>query len=122
MLAWADWIYTGDIESLKKNYETLKKTQKPSNGAHAKTACSKTDGTANRNDIVDWPEGERDGFDRREVNTVINSFYYFNLNQMADMAAALGKSDEATTYREKAAKMKARFNDVAAQKRKICRW
>ena len=54
-----------------------------------------TDGPKNRNDIVDWPPGERDGFDRREINPVINAFHYLNLNQMADMAAAIGRDSDA---------------------------
>ena len=111
MLAWADWMYTGNIESLERNYETLKK-YKTLEGRAREDGLLKTDGPRNRNDIVDWPEGERDGYDRREVNTVINSFYYLNLCQMADMAAVLGKDDEAATYKEKAAAVKKRFNEL----------
>ncbi len=111
MLAWADYMYTGNTESLEKNYAVLKK-DKTLEWRAREDGLLKTDGMANRNDIVDWPEGERDGYDRREVNTVINSFYYLNLNQMADMAKALGKNAEAEDYRKKAETVKKRFNEV----------
>ncbi|MBN2163707.1 MAG: family 78 glycoside hydrolase catalytic domain [Pontiellaceae bacterium] len=111
MLAWADWMYTGDTESLEKNYDTLKQ-HKTLEWRAREDGLLKTDGMANRNDIVDWPEGERDSYDRREVNTVINSFYYLNLCQMADMADALSRTDEAQEYRDKAAQVKVRFNEV----------
>lgn len=111
MMAWADWMYTGNIESLQKNYDILKSRKTLENRARA-DGLLKTDGPKNRDDIVDWPEGERDGYDRREINTVINSFYYLNLNQMSDMAMALGKDHEAAAYQQKAVTVKARFNEV----------
>lgn len=39
--------------------------------------------TKGLSDIVDWPRGERDGYDFRDVNTVVNVFHYENLKQMA---------------------------------------
>ncbi len=111
MMAWADWMYTGNTDSLEKTYDTLK-AHKTLEQRAREDGLLKTDGPKNRNDIVDWPEGERDGYDRREVNTVINSFHYLNLNQMAAMAEALGRTNDATAYREKAAHVKQRFNEV----------
>jgi len=116
MMAWTDWMYTGNIESLEKSYETLKK-DKTLEWRARQDGLLKTDGPKNRNDIVDWPEGERDGYDRREINTVINAFYYLNLCQMADMAEALGKSGDADEYRRKAARVKRRFNEVLFDER-----
>ncbi|NLX24809.1 MAG: alpha-L-rhamnosidase [Lentisphaerae bacterium] len=111
MMAWADWMYTGNTESLEKNYEILKQ-QKTLEWRARGDGLLKTDGPETRNDIVDWPESERDGYDRREINTVINAFYYLNLCQMADMASALGKTDESEEYKAKAARLKQRFNEV----------
>ncbi|MBN2683815.1 MAG: hypothetical protein JXR40_00915 [Pontiellaceae bacterium] len=111
MMAWADWMYTGNTESLEKNYAVLKQ-QKTLEWRAREDGLLKTDGPKNRDDIVDWPEGERDGYDRREINTVINAFYYLNLCQMADMAAALDKMDESEAYKAKAARLKQRFNEV----------
>jgi hypothetical protein len=111
LMAWTDWMYTGNTESLGKFYDTLKR-EKTLEWRAREDGLLKTDGPKNRDDIVDWPEGERDGYDRREVNTVINSFYYLNLCQMADMAAALGRDDDAKEYRAKAERVKRRFNEV----------
>ncbi len=115
MMAWVDYMYTGDKESLEATYDILKQQKTLENRAR-EDGLLRTDGQKNRNDIVDWPEGERDGYDRREVNTVINSFYYLNLNQMADMAQALGRDDDAAAYRDKAAQVKASFNEVLFSK------
>jgi len=117
MMAWADWMYTGNTESLAANYDTLKK-DKTQEWRAREDGLLKTDGPKNRNDIVDWPEGERDGYDRREINTVINSFYYLNLNQMADMAEAIGRNNDVSMYRAKAAKVKQRLNEVLFDKDK----
>ena len=99
MMAWTDWMYTGNTESLAQWYDTLtaQKTLEQYAGA---------DGLLNTHglrDIVDWPAGERDGFVFTDVNTVVNAFWCRNLQQMADIAGALGKSSEATRYRNMAA-------------------
>lgn len=107
MMAWADYMYTGDKDSLINNYDILKRKK-------TLEFQAREDGLLNTkglHDIVDWPKGERDNFDFKEVNTVVNSFYYLNLNQMEDMAQALGKDDEAILYKQKAAKMLAVFNE-----------
>ena len=56
-------------------------------------------------DIVDWPpsqkdtgwklataEGERDGYDMTEINTVVNAFHYRSLVLMSEIAGYLGKT------------------------------
>ncbi|MEI7900595.1 MAG: hypothetical protein WCK89_10090 [bacterium] len=63
-------------------------------------------------DIVDWPPGERDGFDFKPVNTVVNAFYYLNCRQMSDMAAAIGKADEAERYRRQADCVREAFSQL----------
>ncbi|MBP5320153.1 MAG: family 78 glycoside hydrolase catalytic domain [Kiritimatiellae bacterium] len=109
MMAWQDWMYTGNTESLARCYEALK-TKK------LLDFCAREDGLLVTNgpdkalkdgsrDIVDWPIGERDGFEFKTVNTVINAFHVLNLRQMADIAAALGKTDEAARFRERSVKV-----------------
>ena len=42
-----------------------------------------------KNNIVDWPERERDGYDMRvEINAVVNALYWRNLRELGDEAEA----------------------------------
>lgn len=106
LMAWADYLYTGNAESLARSYDILK-ARKTLEG------YAREDGlldTSALNDIVDWPEGERDDFDFRPVNAVVNAFHYRALVLMADIAAALGRSDDADAYRERAGRVKTAFH------------
>ena len=93
-MAWADWMWTGDTRSLAKYYEKLQK---------------KLVGNYPRRDIVDWPERERDGFVMKESNAVVDAFNCRNLKEMADIAAALGKTDDAADYLKRYDEAKAKF-------------
>lgn len=112
LMAWADYMHTGDRESLAAFYEDLK--------ARSLRSLERPDGListvqppvsreilaslhSNRiQDIVDWPAGERDGCEMRPVNTVVNAFHYRALVLLAQIAEALKKSDDARTFREDA--------------------
>ncbi len=107
MMAASDYMSTGDHESLEQCYALLQ--------AH-KTLdqFAREDGllvTAELRDIVDWPAGERDGYDFKAVNTVVNAFHFECLNLMQRLALVLGKSADADAYREKASKLYQAFND-----------
>ena len=95
-MAWADWMWTGDVRSLEKHYGRLQK---------------KLLGNYPRRDIVDWPESERDGFVMTNSNAVVDAFNCRNLVEMADIASALGKADDAAGYRKRAQEAKKRFVD-----------
>jgi hypothetical protein len=56
-------------------------------------------------DIVDWPEGERDGYDMRAHNTVVNAFVQHGLMLMATLANELGRRDESASYKSSAEKL-----------------
>ncbi len=108
LMAWADYMYTGNTESLAENYNLLKAEK-------TLEKYAREDGLLNTKglrDIVDWPAGERDDYDFKEVNTVVNAFYYQTLLQMADIATALDKGGDAAEYRQKAARVKTVFNRV----------
>lgn len=62
-------------------------------------------------DIVDWPQVERDGYDMCDINSVVNAMHHRALLSLAQMATALGKSDEAQTLRDRAAKVKKAFQE-----------
>jgi len=107
MMAWADWMYTGNTESLARCYDTLKAKKTLEACAREKDGLLVTGGSdaaqsSGLRDITDWPAGERDGFEFKPVNAVVNAFYCLNLRQMAEMAHALDKLSDAAAYRLKA--------------------
>ena len=115
MMAWTDWMYTGNTESLERCYEALKKQKLLAFCARGKDGLLVTGGpdapmASGLRDITDWPVGERDGFDFKPVNAVVNALYCLNLRQMADIASALGNSAEAGEFQAKAEQAVRSFN------------
>lgn len=116
--AWADWMWTGDTRSLERHYDLLKRDK-------LLLSFRRGDGllvtggerrphpyTTNRlglADIVDWPISERDGFEFRDVNAVVNAFHYRDLVAMAEIAAAIGKAADAETFKTQARETYAAF-------------
>lgn len=126
LMAYHDYLYTGDLRSAAHYYDDLKaKTLtvlEESNGLIS-TRTGKQgpelmkaihfNGDAIR-DIVDWPHsgilglgeadaGETDGFVFTDFNAVVNAYYYKALMDMGELAAALKKTEDSHFYREKAA-------------------
>jgi hypothetical protein len=106
MMAWADWMYSGNSESLAQHYDTLAAEKTHEQLVNADGLLD----TSSLEDLVDWPQGERDGHVMAGVNTVVNAFWCRNLQQMADMAGALGKADDEARYRGLATKAIAALN------------
>lgn len=117
MMAWTDWMYTGNTQSLVRCYEQLKSEKlllvcaRPEDGLLVTSPEKKSDKPGIR-DIVDWPTSERDGFEFKTVNAVVNAFYCLNLKQMADIAGALGKTNDAEAFRGLATHVMHEFNRV----------
>lgn len=141
LMAWNDYLYTGDASLLRKNYEILKARtltglREPNNlistttGKQTKEmlqACGYY-GESIR-DIVDWPQsgalgigkeqpGEADGYELLEYNTVVNAYHYQALTLMARIAGALGEPDDALVYAEEASKVKDAVNDLLLDKKR----
>jgi len=124
LLFYYDYLYSGDIAPLAKNYEALKhKTlmQLEREDGLISTKSKKLTGKVMRElgfadttqrirDIVDWPEGERDGFQMTEINTVVNAFYYKNLTVMSAIAGYLGKREDSLFYVAKSESVRKVFN------------
>jgi alpha-L-rhamnosidase len=131
-----DLMYTGNMESLKRYYEELKHKTLTSLSRKDGLISSKnlTDeimqnlGFSNAKerlrDIVDWPpsqkdtgwklaapEGERDGYEMVEINTVVNAFYFHGLNLMSDIAGKLGKTVDSVFYNKEALRVKKTINE-----------
>ena len=140
MMAWYDYLYTGNKSSLEKYYKDLQ----------AKTLLTLADESGfistrtgkvtpellksihlndNIRDIVDWPhtgilglgkdeKGETDGFVFTDVNTVVNAYHYFTLKVMGTIAVELGKDEDSKFYTSQAEKLKKAFNKVLLDKRR----
>lgn len=125
LMAWADYAYTGNADSLAHFYEDLK--------AKTLLALAREDGLISSKtglvtdavrrsihlsaesmalhgdltDLVDWPPasftagtyGERDGYEFMAINTVVNAFHYRALVLMGRIAEVLGKAADAQRFR-----------------------
>lgn len=123
LMAYHDYLYTGDIRSAAAYYGDLKAKLllplREANGLVSTKTGKQTpallrsvhfDGKELR-DIVDWPHtggfgmegnGEVDGFVFTDYNAVVNAFHYKALRDMNQMALALGKETDALMFDEKA--------------------
>ncbi|WP_425399472.1 alpha-L-rhamnosidase C-terminal domain-containing protein [Aeoliella sp.] len=118
LMAWEDFMYTGNTESLEINYEKLKREK-------LLTSAERSDGlldtsTGEFRDIVDWPGGERDRYDMRKVNTVVNAFHYATLVRMAKIAEVLGRSEDSAQFQQKAESFKVQFNQSLWDESREC--
>ncbi len=125
LMAWNDYLYTGDLRSVAHYYKDLQ----------AKTLSSLTDSTGlistlngkltdevkqslhlvdgKLKDIVDWPLAtETDGFVFTKYNAVVNAFHYRTLVIMEKLALDLGKSADAEMYQKKSAAFKVSFQKM----------
>jgi alpha-L-rhamnosidase len=122
LLAYADYLNTGDAASIARNYETLKaKTlsalERPDGLISTRTgkmtpAFLKSvhyQGKALR-DVVDWPQpSETDGYQFANYNTVVNAYHYRALVLMARIAEATGHKGDAEAFDKHAAGVRAAF-------------
>ncbi|HVZ25574.1 MAG TPA: alpha-L-rhamnosidase C-terminal domain-containing protein [Sediminibacterium sp.] len=127
LLAWNDYLYTGDDIYIREFYPELqKKILMPlagNNGLISTRTGKQTDaflhaihidkifdGKRGLKDNVDWPQrgsyigpekeygGETDGFVYCTYNAVVNAYYYHCLGLMQKIATVLGKSSDAKQY------------------------
>jgi alpha-L-rhamnosidase len=141
LLAWNDYMYTGDDSFLRKYYTQLqKKILMPLAGPNKliSTKAKKQaddflesihmvkdfDGKHGLKDNVDWPQkgnyignekeyaGETDGFVYADYNAVINAFYYRCLVLMSKIAATIGKPGDAVFYQTEAAELYRSYQNI----------
>lgn len=124
LIAWEDYMYTGNLDSITRRYDDLI--------AKTLTALSREDGLISTRtglmteevlhsvhfagkelrDVVDWPHGsETDGYVFTTVNTVVNAFHYRALVLMGRMAEAIGRKDDAAKFGEQAGRVRDAFNE-----------
>lgn len=122
MMVWMDYLHTGDLDVIIKNYQNLK--------PKALTALTMPNGLISTRtglvtekfkksiyfdgdilkDIVDWPHssmsealtgGETDNFKFKDYNSVVNAFHYHTLILMEKMAHLIGEKKDADEYAKK---------------------
>lgn len=123
LMAWAEYLYTGKIGFARDNFAELE-LRTLGDLARSDGLISTRDGRIDDKlldalnlpkpprDIVDWPRGERDGYDFRNYNTVVNAFHYRALVVMAKLAEALGREKDALGFTARAEKVYKSFNEV----------
>lgn len=125
LIAYNDYLYTGDIAFLQKYYEDLKMRTmwnlRNANDHLLHSGGGITDTyllshinthTSSIRDIVDWPPSELHGYQLKECNTAVNAFYYKGLEAFAEIAAALDNNYDASCFRKYAQEARNAFNTI----------
>ncbi|GGB05129.1 hypothetical protein GCM10011511_30580 [Puia dinghuensis] len=135
LIAWNDYLYSGDLRLVRKLYPQLKhkllgslarpdglistltgkQTPEFLKSIHFTPFYSSTQ----LKDIVDWPPpnfngprsgmGETDGFVFTDYNAVVNAWYYAGLEVMGKLAMALGNLPNANYYSHEAVRVRSAF-------------
>jgi hypothetical protein len=143
LMFYNDYIYTGNSESVNNYYKELqyktltelaRKDGLISSFKVSSDLISKLgfrDTTLRIKDLIDWPpaqkdtgwklataEGERDGYEFKEINTVVNCFYYRNLEIMSILSGRLNMKSDSINYHQMAQKVKSVINEKLYDKSK----
>lgn len=133
LIAWEDYKYTGNKQSLEHFYSDLKAktlTELSDENGFISTRSGKVTPevmnsihyNGNIRDIVDWPhpgsfgmvddkKGETDGFVFTDINTVVNAFHYRAIELLAKIAETLEKYEDYNYYSKRASNLKKVFNE-----------
>lgn len=140
LMAWNDYLYTGNKESLEHFYTDLKaKALLPladksglistRTGKVTPEVLESIHFNGQLKDIVDWPQsgilglgkqepGETDGFVFGDVNTVVNAYHYQAVKVLSEIAKALGKPSDEEFYAATAQKLEKVFNEKLFDKKR----
>ncbi len=114
-----DWMHSGDLGFVRKFYTMLKDCKswrhlRRGDGllvTRGESVRPSPDGAMPR-DIVDWAMCYRDGFEMRDVNTVVNALHIRNLRELSAMASAIGRNDDAAIFAAELERTLAAFNET----------
>lgn len=122
LMAYADWMWTGDDGSIIAYYADLKaKTQHTLTTSNdlisTKTGLLTSEyknsihfTTGDYRDIVDWPEGERDGYVLKDYNTVVNAVHYGAMTRFKTIADSLKQTTDSEYFNNLIGKNKTAFS------------
>jgi alpha-L-rhamnosidase len=113
-------LYTGDMEHAREWYPALKPKLllelagenaliSPQNLKEGVRFPGFPAGVSYR-DLIDWPPGERDGYELGFYNLVPNCWHYAALERMSQLADILGKAEDAAFYRQRASLVRTAIN------------
>ncbi|WP_305951747.1 alpha-L-rhamnosidase [Emticicia oligotrophica] len=108
VVAWETYRQYGDIQLLGEHYDAMKKYIN-----FLETKVDKSNGILNEGPLGDWlsPEGNKND------NTLFWMAYFaYDLDIMSQMAAVLGKTDEAKTLKNRSEEIKKAFNEIYVDK------
>ncbi len=135
MIAYQDYLYTGDKRLVEQYYQTIKAKSlyelvRADGLISAKSEVATSDylrkigfkaGFKHMEDIVDWPKasftkggnelGERDGHEMLAINTVVNCFYFNALTQLSELAQVIGNQSDAEFFANEATKVRSAINE-----------
>jgi hypothetical protein len=145
ILFYYDYLYSGDRTLLEKYYDALKiktlidleredgliSVKSPQHNDELIRKLGFSDTKQRLRDIVDWPpsqkdtgwklatsEGERDGYEMVDYNTVVNSFHYYSLKLMSEIAGWLGKQSDSEYFSGRAETVRETINQKLFDKNK----
>ncbi len=108
VVAWETYRQYGDIQLLSEHFDAMKKYIN-----FLETKVDKTTGILNEGPLGDWlsPEGNKND------NTEFWMAYFaYDLDIMSQMAAVLGKTDEAKNLKNRSEEIKKAFNEIYVDK------
>jgi len=132
MVAWYDYLFTGNTSLIQKHYDELKAHTLMALRNDSLGLISTTQGQSKEflqsiarkdkiSDIVDWPHsgmlglapgqgGEDDGYVYTAYNTVVNAYHYMACQMLGKMAQAIGQKQDAKFYAQYCQQFKEDFN------------
>lgn len=114
IMAWKDYLYTGNPDSIRRHFDVLKETKTFEAYINDDSLGEKPvnlGGLRYGRDLVDWPASQRDGYEFTTINTVINAFHCAALDYLGRLAAVAGRQQDAQHYTELANKQRRAINE-----------
>ena len=105
--AWNDYMHTGNL-SLARSYYAMLANYTLRGWIDPGTGLINTSTLPNPE--IDWPPNMRDGFAFAATNTIVTAYAARASLQMADLARALGRADDAAAFGAQYAALKAAIN------------
>ncbi|WP_343528943.1 family 78 glycoside hydrolase catalytic domain [Sphingomonas sp.] len=111
VLAWRDYMATGDDRLLHDRFDAMVAAQLVDR-INIDGLVEKDPGESSKpwGDLVDWPKANRDGFVFRPVNTVVNAWQVAALNALSMIGTTIGRAAEAHSLSAVAARMRTAMN------------
>lgn len=111
IMAWRDYLATGDASQLTDDYPLLVRHQLFASlnrqGLVEKAPGRPSEPNA---DLIDWPVASRDGYVFARINTVINAWQFASLDALSRIAGVLGRNEDQRRFAELAERLRSGLN------------